>query len=388
MFLIDNPYVSDFLIKTLKDNNFHVISTKEAKELIPDEKLNWISEEVAIKTLINKPETPLYLNSENGTAWIYKNLGTSKLANQSKIFKDKFRFRELLKDSFPELFFRIITIEDIQKLSLDGIRFPFVIKPSVGFFSIGVHTLHNLKEWESAKKELKYENLKTIYPKEVLNTSSFILEGYIKGEEYAVDCYFNNIGEVVILNILHHKFSSSTDINDRVYTTSKEIILTYKENIEFFLQTIGNKTGLKNFPAHVELRIDDTGRICPIEVNPLRFGGICSTGDLTWYAYGINSYEYFMRNQKPDWEKVFASRGNNKYSNIVLNNNSGYSPQEIKDFNYDMLVMEFEKVLVLRKMDIKKYGVFGFLFTETSPEKEEELNKILISDLKKYINIE
>ena len=71
----------------------------------------------------------------------------------------------------------------------------------------------------------------------------------------------------------------------------------------------------------------------------------------------------------------------------MLNNNSGYTPSEISDFNYSLLAKEFEKVLELRKMDIKKYGVFGFIFTETSPENKEELNKILVSDLKKYISV-
>ena len=388
MLLIDKPYVSDFLIKTLKENNYSIIETTEARELMPDADLNWISEIEAIKILNENPETPLYLNSENGTAWIYRNLGNSKLAAHSLYFKDKGRFRELLKDYFPGLFYKTVALEDIQDLNLEGFPFPFVIKPLFGFFSIGVFTVHNMDEWNLAKKELNYENLQTIYPKEVLNTSTFIVEGYIKGEEYAVDCYFNNLGEIVILNILHHRFSSSSDINDRVYTTSKDIILNNIKGIEDFLQMVGNKTGLRNFPAHVELRIDDSGQICPIEVNPLRFGGICSTGDLTWFAYGINSYEYFIRNQKPDWEKVFTSRPDKKYSNIVLNNNSGYSPSEVKSFNYDLLVGDFEKVLELRAMDIKKYGVFGFVFTETSPECEDELDRILMSDLTKYINIE
>ena len=151
MFLIDKPYVSNFLIKTIKDNHFPVISTTNARELISDKTLNWISEEKAISIINNIPETSLYLNSENGTAWIYNNLGSSVLAKQSSIFKDKFKFRELLKDSFPELFYKTVAIEDIQKLNLDGINFPFIIKPSVGFFSIGVYTINNLDEWENDK---------------------------------------------------------------------------------------------------------------------------------------------------------------------------------------------------------------------------------------------
>jgi hypothetical protein len=34
MFLIDKPFVSDFLIETIKDNNYKIIATKAAKELV------------------------------------------------------------------------------------------------------------------------------------------------------------------------------------------------------------------------------------------------------------------------------------------------------------------------------------------------------------------
>ena len=105
---------------------------------------------------------------------------------------------------------------EIQQLDPDKLNFPFVIKPSVGFFSIGVHVIRNRSEWEMALMELNPEKLKTIYPRNVLDTTIFIMEEYIEGEEYAIDCYFNHTGEVVILNILHHKFLSGSDTSDRV----------------------------------------------------------------------------------------------------------------------------------------------------------------------------
>ncbi|MBU8892138.1 MAG: ATP-grasp domain-containing protein [Bacteroidales bacterium] len=388
MFLIDKPYVSDFLINTIRDNNYKIVSTKEAKELISDESLNWISEKDAINIIEKEPDTSIYLNSENAIAWILKNPESFKLSNQIHLFKDKIKFRELIKDSFPDFFYKTVELEDIQELSLDGINFPFVIKPSLGFFSLGVHIVRNIAEWNAAKNELNFNTLQSIYPKEVLNPSTFIIEEYIEGEEYAVDCYFNTEGEVVILNILHHKFSSGTDISDRVYSTSKEIIYKYKNAIEEFLQPIGDKTGLRNFPAHVEIRIDANGQICPIEVNPLRYGGLCTTGDLSWYAFGINSYDYFINNKKPNWEQIFKNRSDKKYSIVILDNNSGFTSSEITHFDYDLLTQDFENVLILRKLDIKKYPVFGFVFTETSKDNEEELNEILISNLTKYISTE
>ena len=387
MIFIDKPFVSDFLINTIRDNNYKIVATRQAKELILDDSLNWVSEKSAIDIIEKDTNTPVYTNSENSIAWISKNLKSTKLQNQIQLFKDKFKFRELIKDTFPDFFYIKVELDEIQSLSLDGIDFPFVIKPSLGFFSLGVHIVHNLADWNAAKKELNYKNLQNIYPKEVLDTSLFIIEEYIEGEEYAIDCYFNNDGEVVILNILHHKFSMGTDVSDRVYSTSKNIILKYKNVIEEFLIPIGNKVGLKNFPIHIEIRINSDGKIQPIEVNALRFGGWCTTGDLSWYAYGFNAYEYYITNKKPDWEQIFKNRNDKLYSIIVLNNNSGFSASDISHFDYNMLEQDFENVLVMRELDIKKNPVFGFIFAETSFDNEEELDKILVSDLRKYIRL-
>jgi hypothetical protein len=243
----------------------------------------------------------------------------------------------------------------------------------------------NRSQWESAVRELNAEKLRTIYPRNVLDTSTFVIEQYIEGEEYAIDCYFNHEGEAVILNILHHKFLSGTDTSDRVYTTSKEIVLNYVERFTGFLQVIGHEAGLKNFPAHVELRVNNQGVIVPIEINPLRFGGWCTTADLLGIATGCSPYEYFLENRIPDWEKVFEGRSRMKYSIVVLNNNTGYLPDEIARFDYGMLSRDFQNPLLIREMDVKKYSVFGFVFAETAPGHEDELDQILASDLRKYI---
>lgn len=385
MILIDNPYISDFLIKTIKENNFEIIATKEAKSLINDDSLNWISENDAKNKLLISPNPLVYTNSENSLTWIFNNLKETNLPEQIGLFKDKLKFRELTKGMFPDFLFRKIKIEDIKTLDIDELKLPFVIKPSLGFFSIGVHIIRNKSDWYAAQKELNYDNLKSIYPKEVMDASTFIIEEYIEGEEFAIDAYFNNDGEVVILNILHHIFSSSTDVSDRVYSTSKSIISKYKKSVEEFLKTIGKKADLKNFPLHVEVRIDEKGVIKPIEINPQRFGGWCTTGDLAWYAFKFNSYQYFIQNKKPNWDEIFKTMKDKIYSIILLNNNSGFIPSEISHFDFDMLKQDLENIVVIRKLDFNKYNAFGILFTETSKGNERELKEILNSDLIKYI---
>ncbi|MBI9040968.1 ATP-grasp domain-containing protein [Lutibacter sp.] len=387
MILIDQPFASDFLVKTIKENQFPIIATEVAKSMISDESLNWISEEKAIQQYTQNDKTRIYSNSENAINWIEKHLKNTELPQKIQLFKNKITFRELIKDAFPEYFFKGIPLEKLKYFPVSELKFPLIIKPAVGFFSLAVHKIDNIEEWLAIINtiETEVETFKDMYPKEVVDVSDFIIEEYIEGEEYAVDCYFDNQGKVVVLNILHHIFSSSKDVSDRVYTTSKEILNRYLSIIETFLQIVGNKAQLKNFPMHVEVRIDSQGKITPIEINPLRFGGWCTTGDISWFAFGINSYEYFLNGKTPNWNEIFKNNANKLYSLIVLDNNSGIDGNTIKSFNYNLLLKDFEKPLEIRKVNYKKYGVFGFLFTETSVGNEQELNTILTSKLTNYI---
>jgi hypothetical protein len=389
MILIDHPYVSNFLIETIKTNQFPIVSTKAANELISYKSLNWISEKEAIQKFKENPNQPIYSNSENVISWVENNLGFTKLPSQIAIFKDKIKFRGLLKDVYPNYFFIGIAFEELDSLSITDLKFPFIIKPSVGFFSLGVHKVDAPSEWPSilAKIQREINHIKGFYPSEVLNTNNFIIEECIEGEEFAVDCYFNSKGEAVILNLMHHIFSSGKDVSDRIYSTSKEIIETNLPIIQQFVDVIGEKANLKNFPIHIEVRIDTNAVIIPIEVNPMRFGGWCTTGDISYVAYGINSYEYFLHQKKPNWDEILKSKKDKIYSLVLLDNNSGIKEENIQSFNYKALLEDFEKPLVLRKIDFTKFPIFGFLFTETSTENKQELTEILHSNLTKYITL-
>jgi len=388
MILLDKPYVSDFLIKTIKEHNLEVIATPVAKELVQNTNLNWISEKEAIHKYKENPNIPIYTNSENTINWIENNLDFSELPNHIQYFKDKILFRELIQDAFPNYYFQGVKYADLDNLNLDDVVFPFIIKPAIGFFSLGVHKVDEPNEWPEvlAKIQSEISAIQGFYPVEVLDADYFIIEECIKGEEYAVDCYFDANGKPVILNISHHVFSSGKDVSDRVYSTSQEVIEKIHPIALNFLEFLSSKLALKNFPIHIEVRIDDKGFLNPIEVNPIRFGGWCTTSDLSWFAYGINSYVSFLKGLKPNWDAIFKTREDKKYSIIILDNNSGIPENQIAYFDYDLLLSEFENPLVLRKVDFKEYPIFGILFTETSKGNEVELEQILSANMNKYIN--
>jgi hypothetical protein len=389
MILLDYPYVSDFLLQTIIENKFPVIATKEAKQIGANKAINWIDEEEAARQLKNNPNTAIYTNSENSISWIQKNTQGTRLPEIIELFKNKYKFRKLVKTAYPEYFFESVSAENLRSMDVSRFRFPFIIKPAVGFFSIAVYKVDKEEDWVETVNKVEIDILRTqsLYPKEVIDNTEFIIEQYIGGDEYAFDCYFDGEGKPVILNILHHVFTSENDVSDRVYSSSPEIIQKLQNPILEFLDIIASKVSLQNFPLHIEVRLDENGKLFPIEVNPMRFGGWCTTGDLSWFAYGINSYEHFFYSKKPDWEAIFSSRKRKKYSLILLDNTTGFKPQEIDRFDFEALLADFEKPLHLRKIDLDKFGVFGFLFTETSTENESELEEILHSDLKKYVHL-
>ena len=389
MFFVDKPFVSDFFKATVRDHAIPVVDTEISRTLglYPGTKI--ISETEAIDMILEPGEQMIYTTSENALGWIINNLPFSNIVEKIEIFKNKVAFRELTRSLVPDFYFQAVKMADLASMPYPGLDQPLIIKPATGFMSEGVHKVFDAADWDQTKHRIltDRENSSDLYPPEVVDSTSLIIEECIEGEEYAVDAYFDGNGEAVILNILKHTFSSSDDVGDRVYTTSKEIIESNLVEFSEFATKIGKLAGVRNFPAHIELRRDPNGTLVPIEINPLRFGGWCTTADLTYHAYGINPYVYYYSQIKPDWSKILKDKAGKLYSIIVLDNSTGIEPERISGFDYQKLLSDFENPLELRKFDYKEYPVFGFLFTETSVENEVELKQILISDLKEYITI-
>jgi hypothetical protein len=389
MFFVDEPYISEFFKRTIRDNNIPVVGTDMAKKLDLYNGTNVISEDRAVEMVRDLDDSLIYTTSENSIGWISKHLAFSNFPEKIGLFKDKLKFRELTKSIFPNFYFKEVSAEDLKKIQFNDLPLPFIIKPTVGFFSMGVYKVSGQEEWLSTIDKINAEigQIKDLYPAEVLDTGSFIIEQCIKGAEFAFDTYYDSSGAPVILGIFEHLFSSDTDVSDRIYITSKEIIESNIKEFTDFAGKIGNLAGVKKFPLHIELRRDNNGILLPIEVNPMRFGAWCTTADMSFMAYGVNPYLYYFKQKKPDWPEVLKGKEGKLFSLIVLDNSTGIKEDEITSFDYKRLLSGFEKPMELRKIDYKKYPVFGFLFVETREDNFVELKRILDSDLSEFISI-
>jgi len=388
MFFADKPYISDFFKQTVRDNNIPVVDTEISKKLELYSGTNIISKEQAIEMARTADDLRIYTTSENAIGWIAKHLSSSELPQKIALFKDKVKFRELTSPLFPDFKYKKIRLEDLKDADVTDFPLPFIIKPSIGFFSMGVRKVISYEGWLDTVDAIMAETgkNKALYPQEVLDASSFIIEQCINGDEYAFDAYFNSIGEPVVLGILKHTFASDTDVSDRVYTTSKEIIEENIADFTNFAGRISELAQLRNFPVHIEVRREN-GVLLPIEVNPMRFGGWCTTADISHMAYGFNPYLCYFLQQKPNWDEALKGKEGKLYSLVVLDNSTGIHVNDIAAFDFEKLLSNFEKPMELRKIDYREHAVFGFLFTETRAENFIELKRILDSNLSEYISV-
>lgn len=389
MFFVEKPYISDFFKETVRDHQIPVVDTPVSRQLGLLEGTPTIPESEVIQIITSGGITPLYTTSENALGWIINYIGFSDLIEKISLFKNKTSFRQLTRTLVPDFFFQEVLLGDLINTPHPGVDHPLIIKPATGFMSEGVYKVMEPGDWDQVVQEIIATNqgVHDLYPKEVVDASALIIEECIKGDEFALDVYYNSAGDVVILNILEHSFASSADVGDRVYTTSKEIIENNLEEFTRFANQIGELAGVRVFPAHIELRRTPAGRLIPIEINPLRFGGWCTTADLTYHAYGFNPYLYYYHQQEPDWSDLLKDKTGRLYSVIILDNSTGIDPDRIQTFDYEKLLEGFDNPLELRRFDFREYPVFGFLFTETRLENQGELQRILVSDLTEYITL-
>ena len=387
MILIDNPYVSEFLKDSIRSHGLPVVRTEVAQQHGFTHGPHVIEEQDAIDRARHGDLPVYYTNSENAIGWIAKHLAFTELPAKIDLFKNKVKLRQLLRPLYPDFFFKEVPFNRLEGLHAQDIPLPCIIKPSVGFFSMGVYRVSTPQAWGTVISAIQSEmkSLEGLYPSEVLDTTSFIIEQVIEGDEFAFDAYFDAQGEPVILNILHHVFSHEADVSDRVYVSSKQIIQDNLADFTAFIAQVGQLARVKNFPVHVEIRRNRHGGLAPIEINPLRFGGWCTTADMAHFAYGFNPYVYCANQLKPDWNTLLQGKDDLLYCLIVLNNATGIEGCDIESFDYDLLLSTFKAPLELRKSNFKKHPHFGFLFTETQAHDMHEIQTILKSDLSEFI---
>ena len=389
MVILDEPYASPQLLEWLELSQHPVLRNAFSRRaaLSSGRALNLVNDAEAAARL--SAGERVYTNSENTLTWICEHAENDALVRAIGTFKDKVAMRKLLSQLDEEFFFRACTAGELPQLDFAELsaHVPFVVKPARGFCSMGVHVVNNRADWDAALADFAANAglWASMYPDSVVAGSDFILEQYITGQEFALDAFFDETGAAHVLNVLRHDFAGPEDTSDRMYTTSAALVREHAPQFGAWLTRVNSLVGARNFPVHVEVRVADDGAIRPIEFNPLRFAGLGGT-DVAQRAFGFRTYEAFLTDVLPDFDKAFAYAGDHVYTMSLLNPPAGVTGAEI--FDYQAFSARFARVLELRQFDVPTFGCYGFLFIETDEDAQgaAELDFLMHTDLREFLS--
>lgn len=385
MLVLGQAYVSPYLAETAAELRIPVVKTSVHVPVPTDKKLNWRSANTFFRTYKNRI-APLLSNSENALQAVENYLPNHPLVARNERFKSKTQFRKMLADLFPDFTYRTYTFDELMRLSPAQLPFPIVVKPAVGYASLGVYRVADEREWADVRVRLMRDvrEARDLFPDSVLNVEHFIVEEWIEGEEYAIDGYINVHGEPVILNVLKRMFAHAGDTSDRIYYTSKQVLQEALQPVTEFMDQLAKLDDLRQYPMHLEVRISSTGKLTPIEVNPLRFAGI-GTCDLAIHAYGQNLYEHFFKQTKPDWNQILETHDDAVYSFFCAELPVESNTLKISTIDDEAFRSHFADVMEYRVMHRYDPTTFAVVFYRSVDLEENK--RLLYLDLNQFISM-
>ena len=147
MFILEEPYVSDLLARTVARRGAPALDTPMARSALDGLGVGLADDAAFARAVAADPHARLYANSENAIGWIAEHLAGTDIPRRVELFKNKVAFRELLADLYPDYGFASIPLAELAAFDPSSLRTPFVVKPAVGFFSMGVHVVDSASPW-------------------------------------------------------------------------------------------------------------------------------------------------------------------------------------------------------------------------------------------------
>lgn len=381
MMIVDEPFAAPELIEYLECTQQPVLANGMAKKIAAQHDI-CVLDDVKFAARVNAGER-LICTSENAFGWIAEHIKDETMTGAIAAFKDKARMRALLAPMYPSLEYREVSTDQLPSVNFAELHTPFVLKPNVGYCSVGVYVIETREQWNAALADIR-ENLavrRSRYAESALGEGSFIIESYLGGTEYAVDAYFDEQGEAVVLDVLRHEFANEADTSDRCYLTGPSAIREHAAHFAEWLTEVNKYVGAKNFPVHVETRMEN-GVISPIEFNPLRFAGICGT-EVAYHGYGFHTYDYFLRGVKPQWDELLKGKEGKLYCMGYIPVPDALAAGECA-FDYDAFLSHFSGLQAFHKFDAQATGALGFIFIETEETNETERAFLRDADLTQF----
>ena len=119
-------------------------------------------------------------------------------------------------------------------------------------------------------------------------------------------------------------------------------------------------------------------KIIPIEINPLRFTGMC-LNELLCYITGEHPLTYFFDGKSPDYSSMWKGKEDKTYYFSIIE-----KPQGVKNPTLDIqkLKNQFSNILELRLIDNPKLNILAHVFASVDCTNNKELEHISTLDIR------
>jgi hypothetical protein len=279
-----------------------------------------------------------------------------------KLFRNKAALRSKLSCINPEFYFQQIKLDELQNVSLkfDTLEFRYVIKPVKGFFGIGVHFISQNTSLKVLQKKILSEiNAQRIahpsyFINDTLSSNDFLIEQCVGGEvidafsfenaEIAIDGFYDKDGQFILLNIYHHPYHNSRKYFHLLYYTSYNLFENFAEKTIIFFNQLRKIIQLEifSFPLHAEFKVTN-GELFLVEINPGRFAGL-GLSDLTYYAFGINPYDYFFYDKSFEWKNII--KRNFCFAWVLIYQGENYKGKKSHIFQHEKIIKKIRHNLI------------------------------------------
>ena len=140
MIILDEPYASVPLLDWMEASAHPVLTNEFTEKLTAGGRvLNLVDAAECARRL--EAGERIYTNSENALAWILDHVENPTLTDAIRLFKDKAAMREKLAPLSPGLFHETVDRAGLEAVNVADLPLPVVLKPSVGFCSMGVYVI-------------------------------------------------------------------------------------------------------------------------------------------------------------------------------------------------------------------------------------------------------
>jgi predicted ATP-grasp superfamily ATP-dependent carboligase len=191
--------------------------------------------------------------------------------------RSKLRMREALRDGGLRVpWFRAVALQPVPEPALMGISYPCVVKPLSLSASTGVIRANNREEFLAATGRVKrvLESPEILATREA-NLDQIIVEGYIPGQEVAVEGLLTD-GELRMLAVFDKADPlEGPFFEETIYVTPSRLSAARVKEVERCAVDAVRALGLSHGPVHAEFRINEEG-VWPLEVAPRPIGGLCA----------------------------------------------------------------------------------------------------------------